>query len=572
VDSFIPQFYITIDGTDVSDEIIDVLRELVVDTSLSLPAMFTIFLHDDSLAWIDSPRFEIGNEVKIKADTALAGDSQRGLLIEGEITSIEPDFSSEGQTSVLVRGYTKAHRLHHGKKTRTFLGHSDSDIVRKIAGEVGLSPEVDETRVVYDYVLQNNQTNMAFLQVRARRNGYQVYAADGTLYFKKGDARQDDGPEIKLGETLRYFRPRMASMHQADTIMVTGWDPKAKQVISSQTAPNSRMNQGGMRQPGGQVATVFGAAEAVLVDQPVFTVDEANALAQGLANDLSGQFIQAEGRCEGDPRIKAGHTITIKGIGDRFSGQYFVTSASHIFNDQGYETEFTINGRQPNTVSHLLGANGQDEESQGLIRGVVVGLVTNLNDPDKLGRIKVKYPWLGDNIESDWLRVAAPNAGPERGFFYLPEVNDEVLLAFEHGDVHRPYMIGALWNNEDKPPEPTGAAVENGVVNKRIIQSRSGHIIVLDDTAGSEQIIVRDMTGSNEVVIDSSQNTMTIKVDQDLIVKANGKIDMQATGDVSIKGANLNLEGQQKGELKALQVAVNGSTKVDVKGGMINLN
>ena len=202
----------------------------------------------------------------------------------------------------------------------------------------------------------------------------------------------------------------------------------------------------------------------------MFTADEATALANGLSNDISREFFQAEGTCTGDPRVKAGYKVTIKGVGTRFSGKYFVTSATHIYNANGYETRFSISGRQPNTLSHLLESHADEE--RGLMHGVVVGLVTNNKDPDDLGRVKVKYPWLGDNIESDWIRLSSPMAGSGRGFLYLPEVNDEVLIAFEHGDVHHPYIVGALWSSTDKPLKKNSEVVgSDGKVNQRLIQT-----------------------------------------------------------------------------------------------------
>ena len=187
------------------------------------------------------------------------------------------------------------------------------------------------------------------------------------------------------------------------------------------------------------------AATATIVDRPVTSIDEANALAAGLSNDLSREFIQAEGVCDGDPGVKAGWTVTIKNVGSRFSGQYRITSALHVYNRDGYETRFSISGREPDTLGHLLAPEMQ-AGANGTVRGVVTGLVTNLNDPDNLGRVKVKYAWLGE-VESFWVRMASPAAGGGRGFEMLPEVNDEVLLGFEHGDVQRPYILGVLWNS-----------------------------------------------------------------------------------------------------------------------------
>lgn len=592
---YITQCFIKIGGQDVPVELANDLVEVVVDTSLHMPDMFTILIHDYELKWVDSNLLDFGKEVEIKIETGSEQGALAGTLIKGEITALEPHFSTDGLTTLLVRGYDKSHRLHRGRQSRTFAKQTDTDMVRKIAGEVGLAVQADSTSVRYDFVLQNNQTNMEFLLGRAERIGYQVYAAEGKLYFKKGDTNLGEGPELKFTETLLSFLPRLTTSGQADKVIVKGWDPKGKKTITAQATPNSSLNQGGFGKTGGATAQkAFGSAEAIIANQPVFTPDEANALATGLSNDISREFIQAEGTCLGDPRVKAGWTVTIKGVGQRFSGKYFVTSATHTYREQGYETTFTISGRQPNTLSHLL-ESGNGSQSRGSVQGVVTGLVTNLNDPDNLGRIKVKYAWLGE-IESDWVRMASPMGGGGRGFFYLPEVNDEVLLAFEHGDVHRPYVIGILWSSPDKPPEQNSKAVGGGKVNQRILRSRSGHVITFDDTDGQEKITIRDKTTKNELMIDSAQNSMAIKVDGDFSVEAKGKITLnsvqdmslsskangnikttgnltvEATGNGNVKGTQLTLEGTARGALKAPMVSVEGQAMAELKAGLVKIN
>ena len=113
--------------------------------------------------------------------------------------------------------------------------------------------------------------------------------------------------------------------------------------------------------------------------------------------------------------------------------------------------------------------------------GVVVGIVTNNKDPESLHRVKIRFPWLDQDNESHWARVASLMAGNGRGAYFLPEVDDEVLVAFEHGCVDYPYVVGALWNGKDKPPESNS----DGLNKHRTIQSRSGHIIRLNDKAGT---------------------------------------------------------------------------------------
>lgn len=587
---FLSEPLIKINGQDAPHEFMNDLLETVVDTSLYLPEMFTILVKDSELKWVDEGLLDLGKSVEISVAGAEQVGGHAGLLIKGEITALEPDFSAEGKTNLLIRGYNKSHRLHRGKKSRTFLKMTDSAVVSKIAGEVGLSAQVDTTNVTYDYIIQSNQTNMEFLQERAGRLGYQAYAVEDKLYFKKGEANLGDGPELKFAEDLRSFRPALAATHQVDKIKVLGWDVKQKRVISAQASPNGAMNQGSFGKTGGAAAqSAFGSgAESVLVNQPLSSQDEAQALANGLANDLSSEFIQAEGVCLGNPGVKAGYVIKITGIGKRFSGKYFVTSATHTLGTQGYETHFSISGRQPNTISHLLGVDngtvaGQGQNGRSQASGVAPALVTNNKDPDNLGRVKVKFPWLGDQMESDWIRIASLGAGQERGWMILPEVDDEVLVAFEHGNMHRPYLIGGLWNSKDKPSVPNNKAVGgDGKVNQRLIRSRTGHIILLDDTQGKEQIVIRDKTGKNEVIIDSSSNSMTINLEKDFSLQNKGNVLLDSKGNVTIKSmgnikiesttGNLDLQATGMLNIKGNKVTVDGGPMTEIKGGIVKIN
>jgi uncharacterized protein involved in type VI secretion and phage assembly len=188
----------------------------------------------------------------------------------------------------------------------------------------------------------------------------------------------------------------------------------------------------------------------------------------------------------------------------------------------------------------------------GRLVGVVPALVSNNDDPDQQGRIKVKFPWLTDREESDWARIAAPYAGKERGLFILPEVGDEVLVAFEHGDVTRAYVLGMLWNGVDTPPTGDGDGRD-----RKVLRTRSGHLIRLDDTDGAEKIEILDKTGKNAITLDSAANTITIAADKDIVLKApqgtvkieaqklelvaSGDAKLEASGTMTVKGATVNL-------------------------------
>jgi uncharacterized protein involved in type VI secretion and phage assembly len=194
--------------------------------------------------------------------------------------------------------------------------------------------------------------------------------------------------------------------------------------------------------------------------------------------------------------------------------------------------------------------------------GVVVGIVTNNKDPDNLHRIKVRFPWLNQDHESNWARVATLMAGNNRGGYFLPEVDDEVLVAFEHGLIDQPYIIGSLWNGKDQPPESN----QNGENNHRTFKSRSGHIIRFNDQDGQETIEIIDKTSNNKIVIDSSKNTVTIEANSDIEIKSTtGKLTLSAIGIELNSKAEVKIEANTTMDLTA-------NAPVTVKGAVINLN
>jgi uncharacterized protein involved in type VI secretion and phage assembly len=187
--------------------------------------------------------------------------------------------------------------------------------------------------------------------------------------------------------------------------------------------------------------------------------------------------------------------------------------------------------------------------------GIVIGLVIDLKDEEGIGRIKVKYPHLEDQ-PSDWARLAAPMAGNKRGTFFRPEVGDEVLVAFEHGEPRRPYIVGALWSKKDPPPDDLGDAEKNDV---RLIESRSGHRIILDDTQGKEKIVFIDKDDLRKVVIDSANSKIEVICEQ-------GNVEVKAAaGDVKVEAVNVSIKATAELKLEA-------TGNVTIKGALVNIN
>lgn len=198
-------------------------------------------------------------------------------------------------------------------------------------------------------------------------------------------------------------------------------------------------------------------------------------------------------------------------------------------------------------------------ESGGYVKGVAIALVTQNNDPEKQCRVKVRFPWHDQPTESYWARLATPMAGDDRGLVLIPEVGDEVLVAFEREDVRFPCVLGALWNGQDSPP----VANDDGKNDKRMLQSRKKHYLLFDDGASGvvellhekgrkirfddDGFAVQDEMG-NIVKVDSNSGAMTIEAKGQLNIKAatitieaTGTLELKASGTVTVRGSLVNI-------------------------------
>lgn len=552
---------IKVEGSPISTDAVGDLLEVTVDHHLHLPSMFTIRMLSHDMKWLDDETFREGKKIEISH-----GEQPAEKLLLGKVAVLEPDLN-EALPVLVVRGYDLSHGLYRGRKRRSFLNVTDSDLARRLATEASLQPgTIDSTSEVHEYVFQNNQTNAEFLLERANRLGFELWVEDDKLNFRK-PSPGGEPVSAAWGTNLRSFRPRLSTAEQVNEVEVRGWDPKQKREVVGRASKGNGSPQIGIAQAGADVAkNAWGEAKYAVVDKFVRSPAEADKVAQAMLDKLASSFVEAEGACDGNPKLKAGTQIKIEGVGNRFNGTYYVTQAIHHWTkDAGLKSHFTISGMRDRGIFSML----QDAQARDMapVMAVIVGIVTNNKDPEGQGRVRVKFPTLSSDDESAWARIVAPMAGDDRGFFYLPEVDDEVLCGFENGDIHRPYVLGALWNGKDKTPISTGDAVgADGKVNKRVLKSRSGHIITLDDSSGGEEITIVDKTGNNKIVMHSPDNSMQIKVDGDFTVEAKGKIVLKSIQGVDMQSqADFKVSGQTGVDISTTaQMKLSGTAAMDI--------
>lgn len=568
------QVTIKVQGTTLPSSTMNELETVEIESSLYMPSMFVLRFHDDEFTLIDSNTFKLGNEVEVQLDDY---DGQLATVIKGEITSLEPDYTDDAQMTVAIFGYDRSHRLNRGTKSTTYLNSSDSDIVQRLAQQAGLTASVTATSVVRDHVVQDNQSDLAFLQELARLNEYLFYVDDQKRlqFHPLSHKRQGTPPTLEWGQNLHSFQPRASLAGQVDEVSVQGWDAKQKKVITgtAKTARNSSPAIGIGGTGGSLAKTAFGAASRLDVRLPIKDASAADKLAQAILDRVNGEFVEAVGEAMGHPAILAGCEVELKNLGTRFSGKYRITSAYHAYSKGDYRTEFRIEGTHPRSMFEAGGTDPQTELTRRWY-GVMPALVTNLNDPDNMGRVKVKYAWLNDQMESDWVRVASVGAGAERGLQWLPEINDEVLVAFGNGDFNQPYIIGGLWSSTDKMPEPQSNAVADGKVEVRTIKTRAGHIIRLTDKSGEEKIEIIDSKQNTLLIMDTQNKKITLQSMGDIVLTGKANITAEADSNVEIKAkSNITVEATSGATIKSTSnMTVQSSANLDVKAtGILNL-
>jgi phage protein D len=563
------QLRVEVDGSPLADDVAGRLVAGVVDDDLNLPDLFSLSFRDGGREVIEQGRFQIGSKVRLSvvSDDSPGGDP----LLTGEVTALEVEHDPGG-TLTIVRGYDQSHRLFRGQRSESYANVTYADVAGEVARRVGLQPgRIDATTPVHQHVSQGNQTDWQFLRSLAAEVGYEVAVVDGKLDFRR-PARSSDAPgsgdlasenplQLSLGSNLLRLRAIVTAAEQVREVEVRGWDVAQKRALIG-SAPAATSSASLAVKPA-DLAGKFNGDRHVGVEVPYRSQAEVDAAAKALSELVAGAFAELEGTARGNPKLRAGKPVSLGLVGEPFDGKYTPSSTRHVFDPEGgYTTAFTVSGRRERSLRSLVGADGS---APGL-PGVVVGQVTDVRDPENQGRVKLRYPWLSDGYVSDWARTVQPGAGAKRGAVVLPEVNDEVLVAFEMGDLRRPYVVGGLWNGMD--PAPLGdnlVDASTGAVRRRGFVSKLGHCLVfLDDDADSGVAVLSADRGLR-IALDATGTTIH--------VASNGKVEIEGDADVTVKaGANLKLQAGAALELKGAQISISADGPVQVKGSVVQLN
>jgi phage protein D len=535
----VASYDLLVDGQDIAQEQKDRVTEIRVVDHLRLPDACTIRVTYPRGDGVDTMPFAIGKaiEVRLGAAAALAPVT----LFKGLVITIEVEFGAGGCAAV-IRAYDRSHQLHRARHTRTFQNQTSSDIVQRLVSAEGLSAQCEASGEPHEHIHQDNESDWDFIWRLADRIGFEFVVDDETAYFRA--PKTDGGVALEWPTTLRSFRPRLTAVQQVQSVTLSVQDPKTAQAIESVAdTPNQIAKIGVERET--IAGALNGEAAVHISTEPVKSRAEGDALTQALLDRLANAYVAADGVAPGNPRIRAGAKIEVSGVGSTFSGTYRAATTTHVLRGSGYQTTFA------NSPSHtILGAVGAADGSPRFGAQLVLGVVTNNDDPEAMGRVKVSLPALGTGIESGWARVVTPGAGDQRGLLMLPVAGDEVLVGFEHGDTTRPYVLGGLFNGVAQPGD------ELLVDKDGSLSVRSDHQIVLKSEEDFK------VTAGKALGVQVGSDGMSVSSDGDLQEEINGTITITGRKDVTIEGTmSLTLKcGSASIQLSSSGVSISGPT------------
>ncbi|HHI03259.1 MAG TPA: type VI secretion system tip protein VgrG [candidate division Zixibacteria bacterium] len=486
-------------------------------------------------------------------------DASSALEFIGVVTEVRFENSVDEVNILVITAMSPTISMDGAKKNSFSFDQTASDIAGGILKDYPITlGTVDSTSETMRFSVQYRETDYEYVMRLAAGAG--KFAFYDGKEFRFVSASSADEHELKWRELLGSFSLGLGTVSANFSASVYNYE-EDNTFMQDTTSLSSKTSLSSLSKKSPEASEEIFPKSGYSNDARI--AEDAQALDDLLINEKSramGQMINCHGHSI-VPNVAVGHCVKITGM-DSFNQQFWVTEVIHIFDKTGkYHNEFKCS---PLDIAYPTNRARPAKTHTKIQTAKVVDNV----DPDGMGRIKVKFPW-NESDETVWVRYVSIHAGNDRGFFCLPEIDDEVLVAFVEGDPDRPIVIGSLYNKTQTPP---AEAADNNP--NKIFKTKSGNQIVFSDEDGSEKIEISHGDGKNSIVLDISGpsisitsdggditlegNNITLKTDSGITLDAGGEAKINAAGNMSIKAS-----GNQ---------TIEGSGTVDIKGSTINLN
>jgi Rhs element Vgr protein len=492
----------------------------------------------------DTAFFEPGKEIEIKLRYEGTPDETvfKGLVVRHGVEA------SQSGSVLTVEMKDAAVKLTHTRRSIVFREQTDHEIIGQIIQNAGLEKDsIEATEPKHAEIVQYYATDWDFILSRADIQGLIVVADDGSISLQRIAVNGQPKVTFEWGITEIYnFEIEVDANHQYNGLEGIAWDLKNQKRTPATQAEAFGLLQGNL--DGGQIAQTIGFDSYRLTHAVPLDTKELQAWVDARMARSRMSLIRGRIAVAGFADIKPLDVIEVKGIGEHFNGKTFVTGVRHQINESGWQTDVQF-GLSPDWFCRQ--ENIEDASAAGLlpaVSGLQIGVVDKFEeDPDKEFRVKVILPAINEKEGAVWARMASPDAGVNRGYFFRPETGDEVIVGFFNNDPRQPVILGAMYGSKNTPPEEVSELTEENI-KKAIVTKKGIKIGFVDDEKASVFI---ETPESNKIVFDddsqmiqvTDQHGNSITMDENGIeIKSEKDVKIDASGNVEIKGQKVDVK------------------------------
>jgi len=491
----------------------------------------------------DEAFFQPGKEIEIKLryEGGPGGDVRifKGIVVRHAVEANEQGLM------LTVEMKDAAIKLTRARRSEVYREKKDSEIIEKLITSNGLTKgSVEDTAVVHPEIIQYYCTDWDFMLSRADAYGMLVLVDNGKISLSKIklDGRVSRTYTFGISE-IYNFEIEVDANHQYGKIESVGWDVEKQNLTQASKAQDFRLKQGNLNPV--LMANAVGGKLQTLSDIVPLDPKALQAWADGTMIKSRMSMIRGRISVPGLGSVRCLDLIKVEGIGKRFNGTTLITGVRHRVDLNGWQTDVQFG---LSAEAFAAKTDVMDRPAAGQLPGVnglQIGVVTSCDDPDKKSRVKVMIPGIDVKKGEVWARLASPDAGKGRGFFFRPEPEDEVIVGFFNDDPRQAVILGAMYSSKNTPPDAMAKDdnLAKGIVTKSKVTLgffEDEKPMVFIETPGSNKIVFDDST---EMVQVSDQHGNSITLSKDGIeIKSAKDLKIEASGNVEIKGAKVDVK------------------------------
>jgi uncharacterized protein involved in type VI secretion and phage assembly len=495
---------VEIEGRPIAQSEAQALGEIHVRQRLSAPAQCELVFFDPPESFDNAPAMTQGATLRV------AVSEQE--LFSGQVTAIDYVYGPESGRELRVRAYDPLIRLRKRQPARAHVRFTLAELAHDMVGDLGLRVEAAMDSPKWKRVIQHRQSDLDLLVEIAERCGLSFTVRGSSLHIFSPEGIGQPVP-LSLGDSLFEARIEINSHHACRAVSVKGWDPWRAEARSGQAR---RARTGRELRDGATPIRQGAAGERTLAGLAVQDDRQADAFAQAELDLCAAREVTLWGVAEGDPRLRPGARVRVEGVADSLAGQYVLTSVDHTIDAQrGFISEISTTPPTPRSQ--------QEGTSQGAL--ATLGVVTKIDDPERLGRVQVTLPAFGE-VETDWMEPLSAGGGAGKGLLMIPDVGDRVLVLCARGDPAQGVVLGGLFGPKGLPDDVLGG----GGVRRFTMRSPGGQVIRLDDSNQSLR-----MENSDGSFVELLPGKVRLHAATDLEIEAPGR-------SIVIRGAKIDFQ------------------------------